>query len=107
MGVGKYSPILPNVKEDYTFFRFNAYGKEPEPWTKEVEASGVVFDEKTMLANYDPEGYDSYGYSAFDVNGDYVGIGQGVDRDGMTEDDYLFEYIDELRRMDREAEDWL
>ena len=42
-----------------------------------------------MFTNYDDGGYDSYGYSAFDWEGNYVGIGGGVDRNGYTENEYL------------------
>jgi hypothetical protein len=40
-----------------------------------------------VFGNYDEEGYDMYGYSAFDANGVYVQ--DGVDRAGYTEMDYL------------------
>ena len=46
-----------------------------------------------MYGNYDPEGFDMYGYSAFDEDGNYVGSGSGVDRAGYTEDDYLMDSI--------------
>jgi len=48
-----------------------------------------VYDEQRHFGNYDDEGYDSYGYGAFDVDGVYLGIGAGVDRLGYTEMDYL------------------
>jgi hypothetical protein len=92
MSVGKYSPVCPHAHEPgWDAFRFNAYGKPPEPWNDEVQAAGVVYDQKTMFENYDGEGYDSYGYSAFDADGEYVGIGDGVDRCGYTEMDYLID----------------
>lgn len=85
MSRGKYSPNLPRGKE----FIYNCYGKAPVEWSKEIADSGVAYDEKTMFIDYDDEGYDRYGYSAFDSNGDYAGIGSGVDRNGYTEMVYL------------------
>jgi hypothetical protein len=84
MSRGKYSPVW--VKKECSF---NCYGKVPAPWNSEVIADGVQYDEKTMFGNYDHEGFDSYGYSCFDSDGKYVGIGNGVDRNGYTEMDYL------------------
>lgn len=81
---GKYSPVCPKNKE----FIYNCYGKVPAPWSNEIAESGVGYDEKTMFGNYDDEGYDSYGYSAFDADGNYV-FGGGVDRNGYTEYEYL------------------
>jgi hypothetical protein len=85
MSRGKYSPNLPSGKE----FIYNCYGKVPLPWSKLAESYGLVYDEKVHFANYDDEGYDSYGYSAFDSDGNYMGIGDGVDRNGYTEHEYL------------------
>lgn len=48
-----------------------------------------MYNVKTMYGCYDNEGFDSYGYSAFDKNGTYMGIGEGIDRNGLTEQDYL------------------
>jgi uncharacterized protein (UPF0335 family) len=79
MARGKYSPNLPHGKE----FIYNCYGKPAVEWSETVD------DEKTMFANYDDEGFDSYGYSAFDEFGNYMGIGSGVDRNGYTEHEYL------------------
>lgn len=86
MARGKYSPNLPRGKE----FIYNCYGQEPAEWSK-VSAMlvGAEYDELTMFANYDDEGYDSYGYSAFDSDGNYVSPGDGVDRNGYTEMEYL------------------
>lgn len=83
MAQGKYSPVLPTSHQPPEFFQFNAYGKEPAPWSKES------YDEKTMLGHYDSEGFDMYGYSAWHADGTYAGIGAGVDRQGKTEMDYL------------------
>ncbi len=89
MSRGKYSVNAYKRWPDGYEFKYNALGMEPEPWTNELEAAGVVYDQKTMFPNYDEEGYDSYGYSAFDADGEYVGLQNGVDRDGWTEMDYL------------------
>jgi hypothetical protein len=95
MSVGKYSPHCPHANTDYEF-RFNCYGKEPAPWTPELRAAGVEYDPRTMFADHDSEGYDSYGYSCFDADGEYVGHGQGVDRAGMTEAGYFDKYLAEI-----------
>lgn len=92
MGVGKYSPNCPHANTDYNF-KYNCYGKEPIEWNNSVKDSGISFDEKTMFYQYDDEGFDSYGYSAFDINGNYVGVNCGVDRNGMTENDYRDQHV--------------
>jgi hypothetical protein len=92
MSRGKYSP---NRVGDGPY-TYNCYGQEPTSWNKEVAATGVVYDEKTMFDNYDRDGFDSYGYSCFDEDGNYVGIGAGVDRNGYTELDYLTMSDDEF-----------
>lgn len=84
MSRGKYSPHLPQGKD----FVYNCYGEVPAPWSRELADSGVLYDEKTMFPNYDDEGYDCYGYSAFDGNGDYV-FSNGVDRNSYTELEYM------------------
>lgn len=88
MSRGKFSPVCPHARTDYEF-KFNCYKEIPSPWTKEIAASGVQYDEKTMFPNYDSEGFDRYGYSAFDAEGNYLGIGSGIDRLGHTESEYL------------------
>lgn len=85
MSRGKYSPTAKGNGP----FTFNCYGQEPAPWSAD-------YDEKTMFGNYDSEGYDSYGYSAFDDEGNYAGIGSGVDRNGYTEMDYLCMDLEEF-----------
>jgi hypothetical protein len=82
MSRGKYSPNCPNANLGLEHFQYNCYGQVPTPWSND-------YDEKTMYGDYDDEGYDSYGYSAFDAEGLYVGSGHGVDRDGYTEEEYL------------------
>jgi len=44
-----------------------------------------------MFGNYNDEGFDWYGYSAFDLDGNYVG--NGIDRYGYTESDYLTDAV--------------
>lgn len=94
MSTGKYSPLCPHSSEPgWDMFRFNCYGEVPEEWSQEVYEDGIEYNEKTMFGGYDSEGFDSYGYSAFDADGEYVGIGNGIDRYGYTEDDYLMDSI--------------
>ena len=83
MSQGKYSPYLPKGK----VYEFNCYGQIPTAWPSADPE--VKYDEKTMFRDYDDEGYDRYGYSCFDRFGVYVGLGQGVDRLGYTEFEYL------------------
>jgi hypothetical protein len=94
MSTGKYSPNLPNRDKGFEFFRFNCYGQEPAEWSLELKETGIEYDEKTMFGDYDSEGYDRYGYSCFDLDGNYIGLGQGVDRNGNTEMDYLIREVD-------------
>ena len=84
MSQGKYSPNLPK-KDRYDF---NCYGKIPSPWNKDTPKD-VVYDSKIHFGGYDDEGYDEYGYSCFDENSEYVGLGSGIDRNGFTELQYL------------------
>lgn len=89
MSKGKYSPTVYYRKDKDEPFDKNCYGQPCVEWSQAVEDSGVVYNEKTMFGNYDSQGFDSYGYSAFDEDGYYVGVGNGVDRNGYTEHDYL------------------
>lgn len=94
MSTGKYSPLCPHAHEDgYGAYVYNCYGETPVEWNQAVSDAGVEYNEKTMFDDYDSEGFDSYGYSAFDINGDYIGAGNGVDRYGYTEMDYLHDSI--------------
>ncbi|WP_407308154.1 hypothetical protein [Acinetobacter sp.] len=80
MSRGKYSPT---ASKQFEPFDRNSKGElPPATWPE-------GYDEKVHFANYDANGFDSYGYSAYDAHGTYVGIGEGVDRDGYTEMDYL------------------
>lgn len=84
MSRGKYSPRCPHANTDYEF-KYNADGKIPPSYTPGKD----VYDTRLHFDNYDEEGFDRYGYSAFDADGNYVGIGDGIDRLGNTEDDYM------------------
>lgn len=88
MSRGKYSPVRKQWPDGYEY-KYNCYGQEPAQWNKKMFDAGVPYDEKTMMDCYDEEGYDRYGYSAFDIDGNYIGFGDGIDRDGYTESDYL------------------
>lgn len=83
MSRGKYSPWCYNNRQKDTEYIYNCYGEVPAIWDKDN------YDEKLMFENYDSEGFDSYGYSAFELNGTYAGIGSGVDRYGYTENQYM------------------
>lgn len=82
MGKGKYSPTAYSTK--YTDYVFNAKGQPPVGYD-----TSDKYDPETMSDHYDCEGYDSYGYSAYDRDGKFVGSCYGVDRNGLTENDYL------------------
>lgn len=81
MSQGKYSPRCRHI--ELCDFKYNCYGKITEPF-----ADGE-YDSKVHFPNYDDEGFDMYGYSAFDGDGNFVGHGEGIDRLGYTERDYL------------------
>ena len=85
MSYGKYSPAGHSKGP----FVYTADGKIPSEFRHGVD----VFDERIHCDGYDSEGFDSYGYSAFDEDGKFVGIGQGVDRVGYTEDEYFSRYM--------------
>lgn len=87
MSQGKYSPNLPNSGP----FIYNCHGQIPPQFFSKEE-----YDEKVHFANYDSSGYDMYGYSCFDSNGNYVGTGRGVDRNGKTELEYMSMSEDEF-----------
>ena len=91
MSRGKYSVLAFKKWPDDYEFKYNAYGNEPEPWNDKIKQSGVEYNSLTMFPDYDENGYDSYGYSAFDITGKFVGHGEGIDRAGWTETDYLLE----------------
>lgn len=83
MAQGKYSPVYRGKGP----WIYNCYGQLPVSCEK--KGPDFVYDEKTMYANYDKNGFDSYGYSAFDAKGNYA-QGRGVDLAGNTEAAYAF-----------------
>ena len=85
MSQGKYSPFLDcsKIKEAGSFI-YNAQREIAPNYT-----IGDPYDEKVHFGDYDAEGFDRYGYSAWDADGEYVGAGNGVDRGGYTEMEYL------------------
>jgi hypothetical protein len=90
MSTGKYSPLCPHANEkDWRSFVYNCYGETPPAYD---HAAGE-YNEKLHFDNYDDEGFDSYGYSSFDADGEYVGCGKGIDRYGYTENDYLHDSV--------------
>lgn len=91
MSKGKYSPSLNryHLNQGYENYCYNADGNIPPEWTLEMKEAGEVYNTRLYFGNYDSEGYDSYDYSAFNENGDYVGMQNGIDRWGYTEEDYL------------------
>lgn len=94
MSKGKYSPSLTSAHcaRGYEAYCYNAYGKIPADW----KAENAEYDTMLHFGDYDEEGFDSYGYSALDANGYYVGPGNGIDRWGYTEDQYLCMSDDEF-----------
>jgi hypothetical protein len=92
MSKGKYSPNLPNLDEDFDFFVFNARGETPPPYDPKID----IYIEEIHFGDYDNEGFDRYGYSAYDSNGKFVGCGSGVDRNGYSEMDYILMDDDEF-----------
>jgi hypothetical protein len=94
MSQGKYSPAYPRKIKHHKFDR-NAYGEIPPPYKVGVDE----YDEKIHFVNYDKWGYDTYGYSAWLADGTFVGVGEGVDRLGYTEMDYLSMNSDKYEAM--------
>jgi hypothetical protein len=88
---GKYSPNIPQSlkKASISFFRFNAKGQ-----IRVHEPYNVNYNQETMFGNYSKDGFDRYGYSAYDKDGKYVGSCEGVDRNGITETEYML--MDEI-----------
>ena len=90
MSQGKYSPAFSSIDANrpWEAYCYNADRQIP-PELTEMGQGGEVYDTRIYFANYDENGYDNYGYSAFDAEGVYVGPGNGIDRWGATEMDYL------------------
>jgi hypothetical protein len=101
MSKGKYSPALTRKHCDrpYTAYCYNANKQIPPEWTLEMKERGEIYDTRIHFGNYDEDGYDSYGYSAFGRDGNYIGIGEGIDRWGYTEWDYLRMTDDEFENI--------
>jgi hypothetical protein len=92
MSQGKYSPAISSkdANRPYEAYCYNADRQIPPEWALEMKERGEIYDTRIHFANYDENGYDNYGYSAFNADGKYVGISMnGVDRLGYTEMDYL------------------
>ncbi len=87
MSQGKYSPRCPHAKDNAYVYNRNCHGQEI---TDRTMGLNTRYDDKLHFPNYDDEGFDSYGYSAFNKDGKFVGHGLGVDRLGYTEEDYIF-----------------
>ena len=85
MSQGKYSPRCPHAQDHKYEYKFNCRSEVPPAYDHTKD----VYDEQLHFGNYDDEGFDSYGYSAFDADGNYKGIGEGIDRLGYTEIEYL------------------
>ena len=85
MSQGKYSPRCPHAGDVNYEYIYNSLGDVPHDYDHTKDD----FDSKLHFGNYDDEGYDEYGYSAWDGNGDFVGAGNGVDRLGYTEMEYM------------------
>jgi hypothetical protein len=87
MSKGKYSPALTRKmiadRNDNTFI-YNCNREvaiEPTDLTE--------YDDLIHYGDYDSEGYDYYGYSAWNKDGSFAGHGNGIDRWGYTEVEYL------------------
>lgn len=89
MAKNKFSPACKN--QPRSAYIYNAFGEVPV-----FRASGEIFNEKIHYGIYDVDGYDRYGYSAWNKDGTYAGDGRGIDRNGYTEDQYLCMADDEF-----------
>ena len=91
MSKGKYSPAPGKTGRGFDAYCYNADKQIPPECGPDEE-----YDTRTHFTNYDEDGFDYYGYSAFDSDGNYVGIGDyGIDRWGYSENDYLMMSNDE------------
>lgn len=98
MSRGKYSPWCYGNKSPSEHI-YNAYGEVP------VERNKDSYDHTTMYDGYDSEGFDCYGYSGFDIDGNAVDIGQGIDRYGYTENEYLSMTDEQFQQVSAYAEE--
>lgn len=92
MSRGKYSPNCPHAGDRSYEYKYNADKQIPPDFDPKTD----VYNERLHFGDYDSEGFDRYGYSAFDENGKFVGLGNGVDRNGYTEMDYMSMSDDEF-----------
>jgi hypothetical protein len=83
MSKGKYSPALPYHINEQSF-GFNSRGKFPRKKMKDEP-----YDEQIHNDSYDKDGFDRYGYSAYSSDGEFVGSCLEVDRNGITELEYM------------------
>lgn len=86
MSKGKYSPALTRemiIARNENTFIHNCRGEV-------APLEYADYDDLLHFADYDSEGYDSYGYSAWLKDGGFAGHGNGIDRWGYTEMEYLF-----------------
>lgn len=91
MSQGKYSPRAPNTGNHINYeFKYNCHGEiAPHYHPADQYVSALHF------TNYDEEGFDAYGYSAFYRSGIFAGHGCGIDRLGYTENEYMVMSHDE------------
>lgn len=83
---GKYSPAMTRemLKRGPEAYVYNANGEVAPEYDRSQQ-----YDERVHNGSYDINGFDSYGYSAFNEHGEYVGEGNGIDMVGYTEMDYM------------------
>lgn len=84
MSRGKYSPNLPTANWEIAAFKFNTKGDIPP-----IPQKGETIIPEIHYGGLDDEGFDMYGYSPFDEDGNYIADGMGIDRNGYTETEYL------------------
>ena len=84
MSKGKYSPCVKSGENTLEDFRFNAKGEVPV----EYVPGTMDWNHEIMSDGYDKDGFDSYGYSAYNKDGCCSGMMSGIDKAGYTEEDY-------------------
>jgi hypothetical protein len=94
MSQGKYSPRCPYANIKGYEYKYNARKEIPQ----DVPADSADYNQENDFADYDEDGFDRYGYSAYNRDGDFVGFGGGVDRLGYSEMDYLSMSAEEFDR---------
>jgi hypothetical protein len=85
MSRAKYSPALTAklINRGPDAYIFNVNGDIAPDYDV-----NTPYDSLVHFGNYVSDGFDSYGYSAFSETGEFVGHGDGVDRNGYSESDY-------------------